>query len=141
MSPRSEETPGHTEQELRISLEFLSLTVLRFEFPSLVASILSFLVMSSLSTSSFFHVIMNLRPPSVTVSPHTSAFNNAVAFQCPVMPNSRMSLCTQSVHSLLPTPSSPHLTLKVSEHHSLWQSPAAHSDELPHPQKKSSLII
>ena len=30
MSPSSEETPGHTGQELRVSLEFLSLTVLRF---------------------------------------------------------------------------------------------------------------
>ena len=30
MSPSSEETPGHTGQELRVSLELLSLTVLRF---------------------------------------------------------------------------------------------------------------
>ena len=30
MSPSSEETPGQTGQELRVSLEFLSLTVLRF---------------------------------------------------------------------------------------------------------------
>ena len=30
MSPSSEETPGHPGQELRVSLEFLSLTVLRF---------------------------------------------------------------------------------------------------------------
>ena len=41
---------------------------------------------------------MNLRPPSVTVSTHISAFN-AVAFQSPAMPNARMSLWTQSVHS------------------------------------------
>ena len=41
---------------------------------------------------------MNLRPPSVTVSTHTSAFK-AVAFQSPAMPNARMSLWTQSVHS------------------------------------------
>ena len=41
---------------------------------------------------------MNLRPPSVTVSTHTSTFN-AVAFQSPTMPNARMSLWTQSVHS------------------------------------------
>ena len=33
---------------------------------------------------------------------------------------------------LLPTPSSPHCTLKVSEHDSIWQSSAAHSDERPH---------
>ena len=30
MSPSSEETPGHTGQELRVSLDFFSLTVLRF---------------------------------------------------------------------------------------------------------------
>ena len=30
MSPTSEETPGHTGQELKVSLEFLSLTLLRF---------------------------------------------------------------------------------------------------------------
>ena len=41
---------------------------------------------------------MNLRPPSVTVSTHTSAFK-AVAFQSPAMPNARMSLWMQSVHS------------------------------------------
>ena len=41
---------------------------------------------------------MKLRPPSVTVSTHTSAVN-AVAFQSPALPNGRMSLCTQSVHS------------------------------------------
>ena len=35
--------------------------------------------------------------PSVTTSTHTSAFN-AIAFQSLVMPNARMSLCTQSVH-------------------------------------------
>ena len=41
---------------------------------------------------------MNLRPPFVTVSTHTSAFN-AVAFQSYAMSNARMSLWTQSVHS------------------------------------------
>ena len=46
----------------------------------------------------FLHVAMNLRPPSVTASTQTSAFN-AIVFQSPVMPNARMSLCTQSVHS------------------------------------------
>ena len=40
---------------------------------------------------------MNLRPPSVTVSTHTSAFN-ADAFQFPTMPNAQISLWTQSVH-------------------------------------------
>ena len=42
---------------------------------------------------------MNFRPPSVTVSTHTSAFNAVVAFQSPAMPNARMSLWTQSVRS------------------------------------------
>ena len=41
---------------------------------------------------------MNLRPPSVTVSTHTLAFK-AVAFQSPALPNARMSLWMQSVHS------------------------------------------
>ena len=35
---------------------------------------------------------------------------------------------------LLPTPSSPRCTLKVSEHDSPWQPPAAPSDECPRPQ-------
>ena len=34
---------------------------------------------------------------------------------------------------LLSTPSSPHCTLKVSKHDSLWQPPAAYSDERPRP--------
>ena len=34
-----------------------------------------------------------------------------------------------------PTPSSPHCTLKVSEHDTLRQPPAAHSDERLRPQK------
>ena len=80
-------------------------------------------------------------PTLLTASTQTSAFR-AIVFQSPDMPNARMSLCTQSVHSvfLLPTPSSsPHCVLKVSEHDSLWQPPAAHSEEeRPRPQKKSS---
>ena len=47
------------------------------------------------SISSFLHTAMNLRPPSVPVSTHTSA-SNAVASQSPAMPDARMSLCTQS---------------------------------------------
>ena len=104
------------------------------KFPSLVASLFSCpgaVMMSShinsnsnikvASTFSFLHATMNLRPPSVTVSTHTSAFN-AVDFQPPAMPSVWLSLCTQSVHSLLPTPSSPHCcTLKVSKHDSLRQ--------------------
>ena len=38
---------------------------------------------------------------------------------------------------LLPTPSSPHCALKVSKHDSLWQRPAAHSEERPRPRKFS----
>ena len=38
---------------------------------------------------------------------------------------------------LLPTPSSPHFTLKVSENDLLRQPPAAHSEERPRPQKSS----
>ena len=65
--------------------------------PSLVDSLFSWRCLAA-STSSFLHAAINLRPPSVTVSTHTSAFK-AVAFQSPAMPNVRMSLCTQSVHS------------------------------------------
>ena len=67
------------------------------KFPSLVAALFSCRCLVACA-SSFLLAAMNLRPPSVTVSTHTSAFN-AVAFQSPAMPNARMSLCTQSVHS------------------------------------------
>ena len=67
------------------------------KFPSLVASLSSWRCLA-VSTSSFLHAAMNVRPPSVTVSTHTSAFN-AVAFQPPAMPNARVSLWTQSVDS------------------------------------------
>ena len=53
--------------------------------PSLVASLFSWRCLAA-STSSFLHAAINLRPPSVTVSTHTSAFK-AVAFQSPAMPN------------------------------------------------------
>ena len=66
-------------------------------FPSLVAYLFSWRCLAA-SSSSSLHAAMNLRPPSVTASTQTSAFN-AIAFQSPVMPNARMSLCTQSVHS------------------------------------------
>ena len=53
---------------------------------------------------------MNLRPPSVSVSTHTLAFQ-AVTFQSPAMPNAWMSLWMQSVHSfffpLLPLRTAP----------------------------------
>ena len=38
---------------------------------------------------------------------------------------------------LFPTPSSTHYALKVSEYDSLWQPPAAHSEERSRPQKSS----
>ena len=52
----------------------------------------------AVSTSYFLHAAINLRPPSVTVSTHTPA-SNIVASQSSAMPNTRISLCTQSVHS------------------------------------------
>ena len=67
------------------------------KFPSIVASLFSWRGLVA-STSSFLHAAMNLRPSSVAVSTHTSAFK-AVAFQSPAMPNARMSLWTQSVRS------------------------------------------
>ena len=77
---------------------------------------------------------MNLRPPSVTVSNHISAFK-AIAFQSSAMPNVRMLLWTQSVHSFSFPPRP--LRTVVSENDSLRQPPAAHSEERPHPQKSS----
>ena len=70
--------------------------ILRFRecdcyFTSLVASLFSWRCLAA-SSSSSLHAAINLRPT------HTSAFN-AIVFQSPVMPNARMSLCTQSVHS------------------------------------------
>ena len=67
------------------------------KFPSLVASLFSWRCLAA-SSSSCLHAAMNLRPPSVTASTQASAFN-AIVFQSPVIPNARMSLCTQSVHS------------------------------------------
>ena len=65
-------------------------------FPNIVASLFSWRCLAA-STSLFLQAAMNLRPPSLNVSTHTSA-SNVVAFQTPVMPNPRMSLCMQSVH-------------------------------------------
>ena len=48
-----------------------------------------------------------------------------------------VALYTVGSFFLLPTPSSTHCTLKVSEHDSLWQPPAAHSEERSRPQKSS----
>ena len=48
-----------------------------------------------------------------------------------------VALYTVGPFFLLPTPSSTHCALKVSEHDSLWQPPAAHSEERSRPQKPS----
>ena len=48
-----------------------------------------------------------------------------------------VALYTVGPFFLLPTPSSTHCALKVSEHDSLWQPPAAHSEERSRPQKSS----
>ena len=80
----------------------------RYNFQSLAASLFSWRCLTA-STSPFLHAAMNLRPPSATLSTHTSA-SNAVAFQSLVMPNARISLCTQSVHSF----SFPHRPLRTA---------------------------
>ena len=104
---------------------------------SLVASLFSSRCVAA-SISSFLHAAMNLRPPSVIVPTHTSAFKRR-RFPVPRYVKRRMSLCTQSDHfkNLLSTASFPPCTLKVSKHDSLWQPPTAHSDERPRPQKSS----
>ena len=74
---------------------------------------------------------MNLRPPSVTVSTHR---------RFPVPRNAKrpdVDLDAIGPLFLLPTPSSPYCTLKVSENDSLRQPPAAHSEKRPRPQKLS----
>ena len=48
-----------------------------------------------------------------------------------------VALYTVSPFFLLPTPSSTHCALKLSEHDSFWQPPAAHSEERSRPQKSS----
>ena len=79
-------------REPGIFLEIVaSLSVSLLSLLSLVASLSSWRCLAT-STSSFLHAAINLLPPpSATVS--------KVAFQSPAMPNARMSLCTQSVHS------------------------------------------
>ena len=75
---------------------------------------------------------MNPRPPSATPF-------NAVAFQPPAIYAERPDVALYAISPLflLPTSSSPHCTLKVSEHDSLLQPPAAQSDERPRPQESS----
>ena len=121
-----------------ISLRRFYTSVCDNNFPSLVASLFSWRCLAA-STSSFLHAPTNLRPPFVTVSAHTSASNPvAVAFQSPAMPNARMSLWTQSVHSfsfpprpLSTAPSRFPNTIRFGSR------PPLHSDERPRPQKSS----
>ena len=104
-------------------------------FPSLVASLFSWRYLAA-STSYFPRG--HKPPPTLRdhLKPHLAS--NAVAFRSLAMPNARMSLCTQSVHSFA-FPSRPLCTSpsRFSKHDSLWQPPAAHSDERPRPQKFS----
>ena len=91
--------------------KFYAASVCDNNFPSLVAFLFSWRRLAA-SSSFFLHATMNIRPTSVTASTHTSAFN-AIAFQSPVMPNARMSLCTSShPHPLRTAPS------KVSDYDS-----------------------
>ena len=65
--------------------------------PSLAAPLFSWWCLAAL-ISYFLHASINPRPPSVTVSTHTSA-SDAAAFQSTAMSNAPTSLCIQSVHS------------------------------------------
>ena len=87
-------------------------------FPSLVASLFSWRCLAA-STYYFLHTAMSIRPLSVTVSTHTSAFN-VVAFQSPLC-QTPGDVALYAIGSLffLPIPSTPQCTLKVSEHDSL----------------------
>ena len=83
--------------------------------PSLVASLFSWRYLAA-STSSSLHASMNLRPSSVTASAERRRF--------PILRYAkRPDIALYAVGPLfrLPTLSSPHCTLKVSEHDSLWQ--------------------
>ena len=79
------------------------------KFPSLVASLFSWRCLAT-STSSFLHAALKLRPPYVTASTHTSAFNT-VAFQSPRY-GKRPDVALYAIGPLflLPTASSPHYT-------------------------------
>ena len=106
------------------------------DFPSLAASLFFWRCLAA-STSYFFHAAMNRCPPSVTVSTHTAA-SNAVTFHCPSMPNARMSLCTQLVHSfsfpprpLCTAPSRFLNTIRFGNRPALiWMSESAHKSLL-----------
>ena len=89
-------TPWTRRLGQRVSLRKILRFRMLWQLSRFVASLLSWRFPSRV-TSPFLHAAMNLRPPSATVSTHTSDFH-AIAFQSPVMPNARMSLCTQWVH-------------------------------------------
>ena len=81
---------------------------------------------------------MNPRPPSVTVSTHTSALKPSLSSpplcQTTGYRFGRNRSTLSLSHSVLSV-----LQLKVSENDSLRQPPAAHSEERPRPQKSSRL--
>ena len=83
------------------------------------------------SSSPFLHAAINARLPPGTVSTHTLPPTPSLFCPLQCQTHSLFFLSTQSIHFLLPTLSSPLCTLKVSDHYSLWQPPAAHSDERP----------
>ena len=72
-------------------------------------------------------------PSQPTTQPLTPSLSNPSLCQTPGCRSVR------NRSSLFPsyTPSSPNCTIKVSEHDSIRQPPAAYSDERPHPQKYS----
>ena len=101
------------------------------------------------STLKFRYTIMlifpNLFPKAIGID---RGFRNPIAPAIPIdMPHTKpieIPICDSIGYRpavvpffLLPTPSSTHCALKVSEHDSLWQPPAAHSEERPRPQKSS----
>ena len=86
-----------------MSLRRFYASVYANNFPSLVASILSWRCLAA-STSYLLHAAVNLLPPFVTASTHNNTASNAVAFQSLAMLNARMSLCAQSVHHCLSFP-------------------------------------
>ena len=91
----------------------------------------------AVSTCFFLHAAMNLRPPFLTVSTHTSASNTVSSYP---LAAKRPDIALYAVGPLvlLPTPSTPHCTINVSQYDSLWQPPTAYSDERPRPQ---SLLV
>ena len=99
---------------------------------------LSLLVAMSSRVFPFFLLRGHEHPPTLRdrLNPNLSLERNR--FPIPhYVKRPDVALYTVASLFLLPTPSSPHCALKVSEHDSLWQPPAAHSEERARPQKSS----